>query len=64
MSRSEANSVIPKITVVVLLFALFGGLTAAVFRVTEPELQTGGGRMLLAAIRRIHQQPKLLLQRI
>lgn len=39
-------------------------LTAAVFRVTEPELQTCSSRMLLAAVRWIHEQPELLLQRI
>lgn len=38
------------------------GLTAAVAGVTEPKLQAGGGRTLLAAIRRVHQQPKVLLQ--
>lgn len=36
-------------------------LTAAVVRVTEPELQAGGRRTLLRAIRRTDKQPKILL---
>ena len=37
-------------------------LTAAELGVTEPQLQTRGGRMLLAAIGGVHQQPQVLLQ--
>lgn len=36
-------------------------LTTAVIRVTEPELQAGGCRTLLRAIRRADKQPKILL---
>lgn len=39
-------------------------LTTAVVRVTEPELQTGGCRTLLGAIRRTDKQPKILLYMI
>lgn len=39
-------------------------LTTAVLRVTEPELQAGGRRTLLRAIRRTEKQPKILLYMI
>lgn len=39
-------------------------LTAAVFRVAEPELQAGGRGTFLRAIRRADEQPKILLQMI
>lgn len=43
---------------------MFVGLTAAVVGVTEPQLQAGGGWVLLAAVGGVQQQPELQLQRV